>query len=530
MNDDLPKLSRSLPLPAATGRPNRAAAALAARSRSGAGLWRPRSFAARLAIFCIFCPLALPLSVAACQESVGKDKIPAGAADSEALPDFGPIQAKLEAIRGLRFTRPVPASFQDAGDFAAMVDEELAEMLPAERQDGMVKGLVRLGLLAEPIDIAEALRTTYATQALAYYDPEADRFFYLARGLGEAEMEDVTAHELVHALQDQVFDLGPIGDLQESLVARDVRQEDFALAIGFLIEGEATYVENRYAMDRDGMSFAGIPSAERMYFKNAARLEDSFSAMFSGKDMGDLEGVDEMIASALRGMADLPPLLIRPLQAQYGFGAYFVMSAVHEGGFDAVSAIYEDLPRSTEQVLHPEKYFREPDEPTPLPLLSPSLLEAEGWTRIDAAVHGELHLALLLELNGCPRLNAEAAAAGWDGDVYQAFWHPEKKHTMTVLQTTWDDDTEALRFFEAYHDTFRTKYPKRAGSASGPGNASGAGDESGSLVSFDSGDPALGQVWLERKGREVFAIEGGDPGLAVELAGALRALEVRHVR
>jgi len=453
------------------------------------------------------------------------------------LPEFAPIQAKLEAIRGLRFLEPVPAAFQDASDFAAMMDEELAEAFPTERQEGMVQGLVRLGLLAEPIDLGKALKTTFATQALAYYDPEDDRFFYLAHGLGAAEMEDVTAHELVHALQDQHFDLGAISDLQAELVERDVRQDDRALAIGFLIEGEATYVEARYTMERDGMSFAGMPSAERMFFKNSARLEDSFSSMLFGRDLGDLEGVDETIASALRGMAEVPPILIRPLQAQYGFGAYFVLLAVQAGGFDAVSAIYENLPRSTEQVLHPEKYFDEPDEPTPLPLLPPELLAPRGWRRVDAAVLGEFHLALLLELNGVHRLRAEAAAAGWDGDVYQAFYHPDQKRTLTVLQTTWDDETEAHRFFQAYLDTFRAKYPKREAGAGGAGaggagaGASGAGAEGspGTRVAFDSGDVALGHVRIERRGREVFAIEGGDAEMAADLAAALRKLPVTHV-
>ena len=84
--------------------------------------------------------------------------------------------------------------------------------------------------------------------------------------------------------------------------------------------------------------------------------------------------------------------------------------------WDAVNDVYSNLPQSTEQIIHPEKYL-EQDEPQDVTL--PDLETALGgtWSQLDTDVFGELYMRLYLEafINTD---QATIAAEGWDGDRY----------------------------------------------------------------------------------------------------------------
>ena len=65
-----------------------------------------------------------------------------------------------------------------------------------------------------------------------FYEPD-DKTMYLAADLSDAERDETLAHELVHALQDQHYDLGPL--------FRHARDNEERVAAGHaLAEGDAT--------------------------------------------------------------------------------------------------------------------------------------------------------------------------------------------------------------------------------------------------------------------------------------------------
>src|SRR5690606_2769545 len=53
---------------------------------------------------------------------------------------------------------------------------------------------------------------------------------------------------------------------------------------------------------------------------------------------------------------DAPFFLSETLYFPYNEGAEFVMSFWTEGGWDAVDAVWQNPPSTSEQILHPEKY------------------------------------------------------------------------------------------------------------------------------------------------------------------------------
>jgi hypothetical protein len=210
------------------------------------------------------------------------------------------------------------------------------------------------------------------------------------------------AHEYVHRLQDAEFDLEAIEDLATG--------DDMSIAISALIEGDAMSAQTQF--------------------------------MFENYDFIELA---ELLESTLAGQADIPEIpyfLQRSLEFSYTEGAAFVAILNQMGGFAAVDAVFNDLPRGTEQILHPEKYF-DKEEPTALDI--PDDAMGAGWSVQNENVLGEFFLKTWLEALGAD--SAATASAGWGGDAYAVFENGSGDFALGVL-IAWDDDVDAREFFD----------------------------------------------------------------------------------
>jgi hypothetical protein len=97
------------------------------------------------------------------------------------------------------------------------------------------------------------------------------------------------------------------------------------------------------------------------------------------------------------------------------------------------------MPRSTEQILHPEKY-RAGDEPTPVVLTHRDTdrpLYEEGFGEFETRI-------LLQELTGSESLGT-AGGLGWDGDRYALYPGPRGQEPV-VWWTVWDSPAAAEKF------------------------------------------------------------------------------------
>ncbi|HWC78066.1 MAG TPA: hypothetical protein VG778_11420, partial [Blastocatellia bacterium] len=234
------------------------------------------------------------------------------------------------------------------------------------------------------------------------------------------EQKMVMAHELMHALQDQHFNLRrfenwPKGD------------SDAELAVRALIEGEAMLIMYQYAFEQEGVRFdvTKIPSlTERM-------LADA--------------GADD--ASKYPVLANAPAVLRDGLQFPYVYGAGFVQEVLKSGSWKAVGDSYDKLPASSEQIMHPERFMQR-DNPIKVDVASLDEILGSDWKRVDADVTGEFgYLIALREFIG---KSAAKAAAGWGGDGYLLFEQKKTRSTLLVQYTAWDNIAEAREFFDAY--------------------------------------------------------------------------------
>jgi hypothetical protein len=128
---------------------------------------------------------------------------------------------------------------------------------------------------------------------------------------------------------------------------------------------------------------------------------------------------------------------------QYNAGSGFAAAAYLRGGWPAVDAAHRDPPASSEQVLHPEKYFDARDRPIEVALGGTEELERRGWTRVFEDTFGELDVRVLAGRVFDP-VRAGAIAAGWGGDRCRVLVRSDAM--IVAWLSVWDSEEDARDF------------------------------------------------------------------------------------
>lgn len=290
---------------------------------------------------------------------------------------------QVEAARGLKAKRSVPGQFLSRPQLIARVKEHVSRELPPEaiRNEGL--SLQLFGFIPTQFDYEAAEYQLLEDQLAGYYEP-FDGTMYMARDLEEGEATATLAHELVHALQDQRWDL-------EARSKYEPGAGDRGAAVSALAEGDAT------SAMFDVMILRSAPGSG----KTAADLPD---AVFEAQIR---EGIERGAA------ATVPHVMRTSLAAPYIYGTLFVNTLRRSGGWDAVDEAWDTSPTTTEQILHLAKWrTHEPALSVPAPTFATL---GPGWRVADEDSEGELGARIAFE----EWLDPAAAAAvseGWGGD------------------------------------------------------------------------------------------------------------------
>ena len=343
---------------------------------------------------------------------------PATAKERAAVEDL--IRA-AESVRQLKLRRRVMIEIED-GDAIA---ESLRSQIEEEEIERARLVYGALGLLDAEEDLYSMFAGVLGEQVIGYYDPDTGRLVIrddvmagLAGSFGPEQAQEaqlVLVHELVHALQDQR--LGLAESYQKE------RTADADNAFRAVVEGDATL-----AMLAEALRQQGIP----------------LSAATAGiQQMGDYVDLDALVRG--EKLDDAPAIVRVTLVAPYLRGLQFVAAVQGRGGWPAVNNAHRRPPATTEQVLHPDKYFaREGAEAIQIPK-SQALLAA-GFDRIEEDTLGELELSVYLG-QGQASGTHEQAAAGWAGDQLAVYQRNEK--TAVIWWTSWDSELDAQEAFAA---------------------------------------------------------------------------------
>ncbi len=379
---------------------------------------------------------------------------------AEAVTRIGGISDEVAVLRGLPFKADVPAEYQTQDNFRVYVKSELERELPVAESALQSRIAQHLGLVPGPVDLAKVLEDAFVSQAGAYYDPMQKKFFFLMVD-DPTTLDTMAAHELVHAIQDQHFDLLRYYGQRGASNAEELTSDE-ANARRFVVEGEATLIMLAYApRAATGNAQLNLLDAQyenqmRMTLGVLGAVDAAAMASQQSEMLAKLELSDDMAAAA-EAMKDIPLFILVPLMESYTKGATTAYEVFRAGGWEAVAALYSEPPQSTEQVLHPrEKLVGKRDYPVALTIPTPKVLES--WQHLDTEVLGELGWRVYLQTWDVE--DATEAAAGWDGDLYAVYGKQDA--TVALLATVWDTAKDAQQFFDGYVASLRKRFPEAA--------------------------------------------------------------------
>jgi hypothetical protein len=395
------------------------------------------------------------------------------------------VLKETSELRQLAILRPVQSSTQSRTEIERMLIKNLDEETTPAQMHAAEVTLKRLGLAPPDFQYRTLMLRVLTEQVAGYYDPKTGEF-HLADWIDLDGQRPIMAHELTHALQDQHFNLRrfehwPKGD------------SDAELAAHALIEGDATLAMALYVANNPLRALAFLRSL----------------------------GATGMTSQEL----DKAPRALREtLLFTYQEGIGWTRNLYKQGGWDRISKAFTELPQSTEQIMHPEKYFaHEAPVKVRLPDISGLLNDSQrvairsappasaggapsqvGWKKLDYDVEGEWGFYLILDEFLKSPAESRRAAAGWGGDRFAVYEGPQGD-VLFVSLSTWDTENDAREFFDAYARRTGLRYPGATQMNSSGSQARNPELETGNVKSFRT---SAGGVTIELRGNRVAVVEG----------------------
>ena len=128
----------------------------------------------------------------------------------------------------------------------------------------------------------------------------------------------------------------------------------------------------------------------------------------------------------------------------YRYGVEFVKTVHQQGGWNAVNQAYTNLPNTTEQILHPEKYLSQENA---LSVKAPTV--THDWTLTKTDSLGEYFIYVMLD-HWISAEEAQTASTGWGGDV--SSYYENGDDFLFTWNIMWDTEADAHEFYETFHD------------------------------------------------------------------------------
>ena len=408
--------------------------------------------------------------------------------DSEPLPPLTSFDAALTErlreirdraveIRGLAAYEEVEEGWFDKETLRAYNEkdaEAAREELGAQLEAWNI-ALRLLHLIGPEDDLLDA-STTFEGGVVGRYYPSVNKLALIFSG-GEITLEEelILVHEYVHSFQDGRWDIEQMNKLVEKDDDENSSSE-FATTVSCLMEGDAMVAMVLYAQEVYGPDWH-----DKIY----------------GNEPEDPEPEPE---------EEVPPALERYFDFNYDECVAFVAAIYAEGGWDAVNDLYEDVPRSTEAILHPDRYLADKDIGSIVPLVELHK-ELDGWDRLSLAPFGEFdvynYLLTILE----DETAAAAASTGWDGGRAAVYIKGDDEGDQQVLAhigLAFDTEADLDEFLRAFADVV---------------SKTAVSQESGDTGASWSEEPASGRAWWDRHFRR-FDLLVGDDEEAVSAAAA----------
>jgi hypothetical protein len=349
-----------------------------------------------------------------------------GSAEAEFLQAADEVLVEMSKILSLPIKEPLKRSVRSREEIRQFLIRQMREDKDDAKRYADQKALEALGLIPKGYPLDQKLLALLTEQIAGLYDPR-QREFFIADWTQPTEQRMIMAHELTHALQDQYFH---VQKWEEEVKSND----DAQLARESVLEGSAMIAMIDYLLRDSG--------------KSSRDIRDFDPTLL----LGDVNDSPEL--------SQAPTVIQDEIVFPYVPGASFVQRALKTwSGWPDLYRLFENPPVSTQQILHPDLYFRGVT-PFPVDLTPVAKAVPRGWKKLDENVLGEFAVDEILK-QFLGKEQADTVAPSWTGDRYAIFQRDSGKQTLLVIRLRLSDESAATRFFGAYRKLLEMKDEKR---------------------------------------------------------------------
>ena len=380
------------------------------------------------------------------------------------------VAAELTRISGMKLRHAVPCDFITKEQINQFLRKRVKETSSPDEVRAEELTLKKFGLIPQDFNLAENEVDLLTEQAAAFYDYNRKKLFITDSTSSESQ-EPVLAHELSHALADQNYNLA-------RFIKQGRKSDDGSTARLAVMEGQATWMMSEYLARKSGSSL-----------RDSATLAATMANLAAGDEGGDAAKSDGEFP-----VYDKEPLYLRlTLVFPYTKGMSFQQAVLQRDSQQAFGEVFLKPPASTQQILHPEKYF---DQVQPTDPALPVVHLPHGYKGLVGGELGELEQGILLE-QYVGKTRAAAIAPHWRGCNFELQENKKAGRVVLLYSTEWDSEESAKLYFAAYREALRKKWKNMTVTSEEANAITGTGDD--------------GRFELRRKGAIVTSVEGLEP-------------------
>jgi hypothetical protein len=393
------------------------------------------------------------------------------------------LEKEVEAFRGKNFKRAITVTVFTKQEYQAMVAGQVSSLTPDRRKQ--LNAIYQCeGLMHKNTDYFAGYDSVMANMTGGFYEDGSDSINIILQdnSAGPTFLDSMTIfHELVHAMQDQYFDLTT---LQNNVGSSD---QDYALR--YVVEGEAELFGMYYSYK---LYYGSYPSS-------SSPVMNAFS-----RDSGYVESYLDSLHLAGQ------PLLVRQpmLWAYYSYGPVFINAVAGMNWSVIDNTIFPSLPFRTAEVMHPSTYTTNRKE---------YLLDVSALTTYVDSANVIADLDELGEMMICVMFRE------FDNNLYKQIAQGLLADKVLLYHDTLNDSLR-LTWFTYWADSatagnFMTNYASlvnRKKTISLPAPVL----QGTRIVIADSVD----RVYIEQNGQTVFTIEDYTPAMFSTLIAKMRGV------
>jgi hypothetical protein len=239
----------------------------------------------------------------------------------------------------------VPVQNQSRADFREFLINQLNTSFSNQELEGLSTTFSLLGALNDTYALKPNLIDLYRNQAAAYYDPKENVIRKVEGNFPDSALYFIYLHELVHAYQDQHYDLLT---RQKRLQNRSY---DAKMAFTFVVEGHANLLAT--------LAMIGRTDITTEYFRNGTHrgvfdVLAGFTTLAPTqlRLMGNLNQSTSVMARQLRQLQDVPDALLQMMLDPYLVGQSLWYDHIAQAGWPEAEDWLNQPPSSTRNLFY----------------------------------------------------------------------------------------------------------------------------------------------------------------------------------